>query len=237
MNGNSSKQVLLSVLGIAVLVIAVVGVSFAFFTYSRNGETNNELTTGSIIFHYTEGTAIKLTNQFPVSDETGKSLTATGTDNAVLDFAVSGHDGSGKGIDYTVKAYKGKLPTVEAGKTAASYAETNRFYDNEIKIMLTGSHKDPLPSGVTSNFTTGALVGSGKNNDASTAGVTIATGRITGSADVTHNFELRMWIPDSVVTIANTTTNRDGTQTVYSPADFSNMFYSLRVDVTAEAHN
>ena len=37
MNGNSSKQVLLSVLGIAILVVAVVGVSFAFFSYTKTG--------------------------------------------------------------------------------------------------------------------------------------------------------------------------------------------------------
>ena len=53
MNENSSKQVLLSVLGIAVLVVAVVGVSFAFFTYSKTGEKNNTLTTGNIFFNFT----------------------------------------------------------------------------------------------------------------------------------------------------------------------------------------
>ena len=30
-NSNSSKQVLLSVIGVAILVVAIVGVSFAFF--------------------------------------------------------------------------------------------------------------------------------------------------------------------------------------------------------------
>ena len=38
---NNSKQTVLSIVGIAILVIAVVGVSFAFFTYSKNGTTNN----------------------------------------------------------------------------------------------------------------------------------------------------------------------------------------------------
>ena len=54
MNENSSKQVLLSVLGIAVLVVAVVGVSFAFFTYSKSGTMNNQLTTGSIFFNFSD---------------------------------------------------------------------------------------------------------------------------------------------------------------------------------------
>ena len=33
MKDNNSKQVLLSVLGVAILVVAVVGVSFAAFSY------------------------------------------------------------------------------------------------------------------------------------------------------------------------------------------------------------
>ena len=41
MEENGSKKVLLSVLGVAILVVAVVGVSFAFFTYSKEGEKNN----------------------------------------------------------------------------------------------------------------------------------------------------------------------------------------------------
>ena len=51
---NNSKQAVLSIVGIAVLVIAVVGVSFAFFTYSKEGTTNNVITTGSIAFEITE---------------------------------------------------------------------------------------------------------------------------------------------------------------------------------------
>lgn len=51
---NNSKQALLSIVGIAILVIAVVGVSFAFFTYSKEGGADNVITTGSIVFSYNE---------------------------------------------------------------------------------------------------------------------------------------------------------------------------------------
>ena len=43
MENSNSKQVLLSMIGIAILIIAVVGVSFAFFTYSKTGEKNLSL--------------------------------------------------------------------------------------------------------------------------------------------------------------------------------------------------
>ena len=47
-NSNSSKQILLSVIGVAILVVAVVGVSFAFFSYTKTGSQTNTIQTGQI---------------------------------------------------------------------------------------------------------------------------------------------------------------------------------------------
>ena len=124
---NNSKQTILSIVGIAILVIAVVGVSFAFFSYSRNGTTNNTLSTGSVIFQFTEGQAIKLSNQFPIPDSQGAGLTSSVTgDNPTLTFHAIGYDGSTKGITYTITAYEGQAVD---GKTA-------RLNDSGIKLYL-----------------------------------------------------------------------------------------------------
>ncbi len=144
MNENSSKQVLLSVIGIAVLVVAVVGVSFAFFTYSKTG-ANNTLTTGSIFFNFTEGNAINLTNEFPRTDDSGKSLTK-GV-NGALEFSVVGYDGSSKGIEYTVYALPG---AAETGKT--------RFQDSQIKLYLEAESSNS--STITNNFATPTKISS-----------------------------------------------------------------------------
>lgn len=56
MENNNSKQVLFSIIGVAILIVAVVGVSFAFFTYSRTGTTNNFITTGKITFNFDDPT-------------------------------------------------------------------------------------------------------------------------------------------------------------------------------------
>ena len=61
---NQSKRVLLSVIGVAILVVAVVGVSFAFFNYTRAGQQNS-VQTGKIWFGSTQSGAIALTNVFP----------------------------------------------------------------------------------------------------------------------------------------------------------------------------
>ena len=78
MKENSSKQVLLSVLGVAILVVAVVGVSFAAFSYSKTGEKVNTITTGTITMEYTEDTnGINLTNALPMSDGVGTNLSGS----------------------------------------------------------------------------------------------------------------------------------------------------------------
>ena len=215
MNGNSSKQVLLSVLGIAVLVVAVVGVSFAFFTYSKAGTQNNTLTTGSIFFNFTEGQAITLTNQFPISDSKGSTLSPSGGDNAVLTFNIVGYDGSGTGIDYTITANQGD-----------PIAEKTRFKDSEIKLLLTA------PDTATNNFETAKVVGA----DGSLAtGVTLATGKITATdsdSQQTDTYTLRMWITEDVVSIDDNDTPADG-DSVYTSTEFGNLYYSLRLKVDA----
>lgn len=221
MNGNSSKQVLLSVLGIAVLVVAVVGVSFAFFSYSKEGEKNNTLTTGSIFFDFTEGTAIKLTNQFPVTDGVGSTLTSTVEgESAVLDFKVIGYDGSGKGIDYTVTAYEGADPGV-AGKT-------QRLRDSEIKLLMTA------PTTAVNNFANPAVVG--EDGDLAN-GVVLATGKITATSAASKQedaYTLRMWITSDVVElVSGDDAVSNPAEHVYSSTDFENLYYALRVDVTA----
>lgn len=67
MSNNSSKQLILSVIGVAILIISVVGVSFAIFSYARSGKKTNQIYTGSINFVFEDGDQIYLKNQFPVT--------------------------------------------------------------------------------------------------------------------------------------------------------------------------
>ena len=74
---------------LASLVLVVIGVSYAFFTYSRQGSKENTITTGALTFIYdekkAEGNGISLSNAFPMSDEEGKQLSGS---NNVFDFQV-----------------------------------------------------------------------------------------------------------------------------------------------------
>jgi hypothetical protein len=66
------------------LMFLVVGVTYAFFNYTRTGNENT-LGTGRIYFNTTEGTALNLTNVFPVD--------STEASNANLDSLTIGIEG------------------------------------------------------------------------------------------------------------------------------------------------
>lgn len=214
MNENSSKQVLLSVLGIAVLVVAVVGVSFAFFTYSKTGEKNNTLTTGNIFFNFTEGNAITLTNEFPRTNASGLALSNAEGATGALTFHVVGYDSSTKGIEYTIYALEGD-----------SVADKTRFKDSEIKLNLTAP-----TAGVKNNFATSKVVGA---NGSLANGVVLATGKITATSSTTQQddeYTLRMWI-NGETTDANYVEIGEGK--TYTTAQYEKMYYSLKLKVVA----
>ncbi len=57
------KHVKLSILGFAILLIALVGGTYAFFNYTRTGTANN-IRTGRIYFNSTQGNTLNITNMF-----------------------------------------------------------------------------------------------------------------------------------------------------------------------------
>lgn len=60
------RQITLSVIGIFILIITILGVSYAVFNYVRNGAKTNQIYTGSVSFSFTEGNdGIYLTDQYP----------------------------------------------------------------------------------------------------------------------------------------------------------------------------
>ena len=59
------KKIFFLIVGIAILVIGVVGVTYAFFNYTRTGAANN-IGTGRIYFNSTQNGALNMTNIFPM---------------------------------------------------------------------------------------------------------------------------------------------------------------------------
>ena len=126
MNNNSSKQVLLSVIGVAILVVAVVGVSFAFFSYVYNGGTANEINTGTIVFTASDDT-FALTNVFPTTS-------AYTGDGEVATVSIQGNTTYEEGIDFVVRAVNvvnknaSIVPTVSVTTSTVEGVEITESY-------------------------------------------------------------------------------------------------------------
>ena len=81
---QSKKKKYFFIVGPLVIFIALIGLTYAFFNYTRTGQANT-LGTGRIYFNTTQGEALTLTNIFP--------MTATEAGNANLDSVTVGITG------------------------------------------------------------------------------------------------------------------------------------------------
>jgi len=83
----SSKNFILWTIAIIVVIISIVGLSFAFLNYSRTSTTQATIEAGEVMLGYIEQTnGISLENALPVTDEAALNTTDT---NAYFDFYVT----------------------------------------------------------------------------------------------------------------------------------------------------
>lgn len=181
-NNNSSKQILLSVLGVAILVVAVVGISFAAFSYSKTGVKENTITTGTITMSYTEDSnGIAITDALPIEDSTGIAL-----------------KGENNYFDFTVDAKVAGTTTINYIITAVEDKDLSTLPNTGVKVYLTkrvGTGDDATET-AESNYPqkVSALTKTAAGNDAGAPPdqYILKTGTIT--ANTTDYYRLRMWV-------------------------------------------
>ena len=175
-NKNDSKSKILIITAIIVLIIAVIGVSYAAIFYSKIGDEVNNVSTGTIVMSYTENTnGIYLTNASPMSDEVGRTLT---DENLYFDFTVNVTMSGNTNVDYVISASKDSSSTLE---------------DSAVKVYLTslnGSNEDVVlaPTKVSSLRTTNDISYVPNNQ------YVILESNFTKSES--RNYRLRMWLSD-----------------------------------------
>ena len=119
---KNKKKIIVSIVMLFLLVIITIGVTFAAFTFTKEGTVENTLETSTIVLTYTEGkTGIMLNEAYPISDEKGKVLVG---ENNVFDFTVQATLGKSNVITYEVSAVK--LPI----------NDVTPLEDNEVKLYL-----------------------------------------------------------------------------------------------------
>lgn len=179
---NSQKKMLLSVLGVAILVVAVIGISFAAYSATFDYGNANSIKTGTIMVSYTEPTnAINIDDAMPLSDANGKALEGT---NKTFDFSVSTQATNALTVPYTISLTKVAESTLG---------------DDEVKVYLTKEGAEVLAPTLVSNLTANAAR-SGSKTLYTTQDVYNGTEK---EAKIT-NYVLRMWVDEKVTVDAST---------------------------------
>ncbi len=183
---NSSKQVLLSVLAVAILVVAVVGVSFAFFTYSKQGEKENVISTGTLVFSYNETTnGIQLTNALPIDDESAIGTSVLNKDQEYFDFDVTAEISGELTIDYEIAVEETTDPD-----------DIDTLDSKYVKVMLKGGTTDEEPSAEAKAATFFNTLDDSTqvtpDNDSTFVSKTLYTSSISKSES--HHYRFYMWL-------------------------------------------
>lgn len=174
---NYEKFILSGAL-ILLLIVSVVGITYAVFSYQREGEKNNVITTGSIIFTYTETTnGINLQNAMPISDEVGKKLERSENNEGYFDFNVSCSLAGTARINYEVYATKLNVE--------------NPLSEEYVKMYLTDGTTDQPILGYDNDVPTYYSL---KDSTVASGSKTLYTGSFTNSG--VQSFRLRMWLSD-----------------------------------------
>ena len=185
---SESKQIILSIIGISILIIAFVGISYAaFHTVLSSGE--NSISTGTISLDLSDNSeSISISNAMPISDEEGKGLTGNGN---VYDFSVHTILSKDTTINYEVSLEKVHLNTpVLDNQNIRVYLqkqEDDTFVDTPITTM-----PQPFTPLVEDSF-----LGTKKGD------MVIYSGTFSNITDfdreLSKNFRLRIWVAEDTI--------------------------------------
>ena len=116
---------------LVVMLIAIIGVSYAAFNFSKQGNTPNKITTGSITMTYTESSnTISLNNALPTTDATG---TTRLKDGEYFDFTVSSEITGEVNINYEISAKEVGDGTIDGSNIKLYLTKLNG--DDEEELM------------------------------------------------------------------------------------------------------
>ena len=176
---EKKKQLLLSIGLVLILVLMIVGISYAAFKFVGEGKKLNTITTGAITMEYEESTnTISMTGALPTTDATGKVRLTAGE---YFDFTIKSNIQGNANINWEIaaeditassKKIDGKNIKLYLTKLDSTGAETQVMAPKVYNASTSANTKTGRPSGVMS----------------------LATG--TMSTSETTNYRLRMYVDE-----------------------------------------
>ena len=176
---NNKKQLLLSIGLVLILVLMIVGISYAAFKFVGEGKKPNTITTGAITMEYTETTnTISMTGALPTTDATGKVRLTAGE---YFDFTIKSSIQGNTNINWEIAAEDITPSSAKkmAGKNIKLYL-TKLNGDKEEEVMA--------PKVYTTESTENTYTGR-------PSGV-MSLAKGTMSASETTNYRLRMYVDE-----------------------------------------
>lgn len=171
---KDNKRMIFTVVSLLLLVIVVIGVSYAAFSYAKRGSKENVIKTGTITMTYTEGSnKISINNAVPMEDSVGKLLS---NNDQVFDFTISINIIGNTTIAYEVTAEKD---------------DTSTLGNNDVRIYLEKS-TDATNYSAVKNPSGYIPLGEEDEFKASAKEMRLDVGSTTKTA--TYYYRLRMWI-------------------------------------------
>ena len=177
---KNKKKDLVLILIVFILLIAIVGISYAAFNYVGTGQKLNTITTGAISMNYIESSnVISMSNALPTTDDTGKKRLNTGE---YFDFTVKSSIKGNTDINYEIAAKE------ESGNT---------FDGKNIKFYLTkvnsdGTEEEAMPPKTYSEDTT-SNVYTGRPADM----MSLFVGNLNQQGDTEIKYRLRLWVDEN----------------------------------------
>ena len=177
---NNKKQLLLSIGLVLILVLMIVGISYAAFKFTGLGKRENTITTGAITMKYTETTnTISMNNALPTTDATGKVRLTAGE---YFDFTLSGTIKGSENINWEIAAEDVTTASRKIdGKYIKLYLTSLDENNNETEVME--------PTVYTAESTENTYTGRPANM------MSLAKG--TTSTSFSTKYRLRMYVDES----------------------------------------
>ena len=174
---KQNKEKIFMVVAIIVLFVAVIGISYAAFSYTRVGGNLNSITTGVISMSYEESSnIISMDKALPTTDATGKVRLKAGE---YFDFTVSTTIKGTTSVNYEI---------------AAEDFSSNTFDGKNIRLYLTKLNTDGSETEVMApkNFLKSPSENKATGRPANM--MSLASGTI--SASESNKYRLRMYIDE-----------------------------------------
>ena len=176
---DKKKQLLLSIGLVLILVLMIVGISYAAFKFVGEGKKPNTITTGAITMEYEESTnTISMTGALPTTDTTGKVRLTKGE---YFDFTIKSNIKGNTNINWEIAAED------------ITPSSSKKMAGKNIKLYLTklnGDKEEEVMAPKVYNATTSANTKTGRPSGV----MSLATG--TMSASETTNYRLRMYVDE-----------------------------------------